>query len=57
VTVKDNRDDGLPNILGPLCLVLSHGTSVWIESKTEARPDQPNVPWMQGRSRRFLLEN
>jgi transcriptional regulator with XRE-family HTH domain len=45
-----------------VCLVLSRRWSVWIdalghvEARTEARPDQPNVPWMQVKGRRFLLD-
>jgi transcriptional regulator with XRE-family HTH domain len=45
-----------------VCLVLSRRWSVWIdanghiEARTEARPSEPNVPYMQIRGRRYLLE-
>jgi hypothetical protein len=44
-----------------VCLVLSRRWSVWIdaegdiEARTEARPGEPNVPYMQVKSRGFLL--
>lgn len=44
-----------------VCLVVSRRLSVWIdargevEARTEARPGQPNVPFMQVGGRRFLL--
>jgi transcriptional regulator with XRE-family HTH domain len=43
-------------------LVLSRRWSVWIdaegqvEARTEARPGEPNVPFMQVKGRRFLLD-
>jgi len=45
-----------------VCLVLSRRWSVWIdaqgevEARTEAIPGEPNMPFMQVRGRRFLLE-
>jgi hypothetical protein len=45
-----------------VCLVLSRRWSLWInadgqvEARTEARPGQPNMPFMQVQGRRFLLE-
>jgi hypothetical protein len=45
------------------CLVLSRRWSVWIdatgqvEARTEARPDEPNAPFMEVKGRRFLLED
>jgi hypothetical protein len=49
--------------LGELArLVVSRRWSVWIdadgqvEARTEARPGEPNMPLMQVKGRRFLLE-
>ena len=49
--------------LGQLArLVLSRRWSVWIdaegqvEARTEARPGEPNVPFMQVKGRSFLLD-
>ncbi len=45
-----------------VCLVLSRRHSVWVdayghvEARTEATPDAPNVPYMEVKGRRFLLE-
>jgi hypothetical protein len=45
-----------------VCLVLSRRLSVWIdaegqvEARTEARPSEPNVPFMQVKGRRLLLD-
>jgi hypothetical protein len=45
-----------------VCLVLSRRWSVWIdaegqiEARTEARPGEQNMPFMEVRGRRFLLE-
>lgn len=45
-----------------VCLVLSRRLSVWIDgsgqvtARTEARPGQANVPYMEVKRRRFLLE-
>ena len=45
-----------------VCLVLSRRWSVWIDAdgqiqaRTEARPGEPNMPFMQVQGRRFLLE-
>jgi hypothetical protein len=45
-----------------VCLVLSRRWSVWIdaegqvEARTEARPGEPNVPFMQVKGRSFLLD-
>ena len=45
-----------------VCLVLSRRWSVWIdalgqvEARTEAKPGEPNIPLMQVKGRRFLLE-
>lgn len=44
-----------------VCLAISRRVSVWIdadgqvESRTEARPDQPNQPWMDVKGRKFLF--
>ncbi len=44
-----------------VCLVVSRRISVWIyaqgeiESRTEATPSQPNVPFLEVRGRRFLF--
>lgn len=48
-----------------VCLILCRRHSVWIDeeghvySRTEATPDNPNMPWMQMRSdkRQFLFES
>jgi hypothetical protein len=45
-----------------VCLVVSRRLSVWIdaegqvEARSEARPGEPNVPFMQVKGRRFLLD-
>jgi hypothetical protein len=45
-----------------MCLVVSRRWSVWmdadgqVEARTEARPGEPNMPFMRVRGRRFLLE-
>jgi hypothetical protein len=44
-----------------VCLVVSRRLSVWIdgqgeiEARTEARPGEPNMPFIEVRGRRFLL--
>jgi len=43
------------------CLAISRRLSLWfgadgnVEVRTEARPDQPNQPWMQVKGRIFLF--
>jgi hypothetical protein len=45
-----------------VCLVVSRRLSIWIdgqgeiEARTEAVPGQPNMPFIEVRGRRFLLE-
>ena len=45
-----------------VCLAVSRRLSVWIDAsgqvkgRTEARPGQPNMPFMEVQGRRFLLE-
>jgi hypothetical protein len=45
-----------------VCLVVSRRLSVWIdqqgeiEARTKAVPGEPNMPFMEVRGRRFLLE-
>jgi len=45
-----------------VCLILSRRQSLWlsadglVEARTEAKPDQPNMPFMEVGGRRFLLE-
>jgi transcriptional regulator with XRE-family HTH domain len=45
-----------------VCLVVSRRISVWVDgsgricARTEARPDHPNIPFMEVKGRRFVLE-
>jgi hypothetical protein len=45
-----------------VCLVVSRRVSVWVnaegevEARSEARPHEPNMPFMQVEGRRFLLD-